>query len=85
MPYNQVSVCTTRPRSWDSDDSSACLPLCLIPPSCCFPEALGLQGGAGEPKLASPNVPPPHPGRVSSQVATSQVQVAHGHLALGSL
>lgn len=60
-------------------------PCVSSPLSPCFLEALGLQGRVGEPKLASPNVPQPHPGQVSSHVATSQVQVAHGYLALGSL
>lgn len=85
VPYNWACVRVTRPRSWDSNDSSACLPLCPAPPP---PRALvsqGLSGCTGEPRLPSPEVAPPHRGQLSSQVATSQVQAAHLHPALGSL
>ena len=86
VPYNRACVRATRPHSWDSDDSSACLPLCPVPlPKPLFPRGFGVAWRSREPGLASPEVPPSHTGQLSSQVAMSQVQVAHLQPALGSL
>lgn len=74
------------PRSWGSDDSSACLPLCPIPSRPPTLVSQGLWCCTGEPRLPSaPRYPHPTGGSSAHQVVTSQVQVAHLQPALGSL